>query len=77
MEQVELRSSLLLAEALVLLAQKPVQAQDGSIGDHHIPKSIELVANRVRDSDLVEHELDKVAEVRGEQRRQPLVEPAG
>jgi hypothetical protein len=73
-EQVELRSSLLLASSLVLLAQKSMQPQNGCSGDHHVSGVVELVANGVRDSDLVKRELDEVAEIRGEQRRQPLVE---
>ena len=76
-EQVELRSSLLLASSLVLLSQELMQPQDGRIGDHHVSELVELVANRVRDGDLVERELDEVAEVRGEQRCQSLIETAG
>jgi hypothetical protein len=38
---------------------------------------IELVTDSVRDGDLVKRELSEVAEVRGEQRGQPLVEPTG
>ena len=53
-EQVELRSSLLLAESLVFLVEKSVQPQNGCVGDHHVFELIEFVANSVGNGDLVE-----------------------
>ena len=76
-EQVELCSSLLLTEPLVLLAQNPMQPQNGCIGDHHVSELVELIAHSVWNGDLVEREFDEVAEIRGEQRCQPLIETAG
>jgi len=62
-EQVELRSSLLLVTGLELIREELVQSQHRSIGDHHVPKSVDISVNSSRDSDLVESALDEVAEI--------------
>lgn len=66
-----------VVEPLVFLVKKSVQPQNGCVGDRHIPELVELVADSVGNGDLVERKLDEVAEVRGEQGRQPLVETTG
>ena len=65
-EQMELRSSLLLVAGLELIGEKLVQPQHGSISDHYISESLYVSINSVGNSDLVESALDEVAEIRGE-----------
>ncbi len=62
MEQVERRSSLLLVASLVLIGEKFVQPQDGSISDHHVSESVDISVDSVGNSDLVETALDELAE---------------
>ena len=76
MEQVELRSSLLLVTGLELIREKLMQPQHGSISDRHVPESVDISVNGVRNSDLVETTLDELAEVLRERWRQPMIEAA-
>jgi len=62
-EQVELRSSLLLVTGFVLIREEFVQPQNASISDHHISEPVDISIHSVGNSDLVETVLDKVAEV--------------
>jgi hypothetical protein len=73
-EQVELRSSLLLVTGLKLIRKGLVQPQHRSISDHHIFESADISINSVGNSNLVKNGPDEVAEVFREQRRQPLIE---
>jgi hypothetical protein len=76
-EQVERRSSLLLVASFVLIRKELVQSQHGSVGDRHIPESVDISVSSVRNSYLVEAALDEVAEILCEQRCQPVTEAAG
>ncbi|CAM3052205.1 hypothetical protein HASA104033_12390 [Halobacterium salinarum] len=76
-EQVELRSSLLLVTGLELIREEFVQPQHRSISDHHVSESVDISVNSVGNSDLVETTLDEVAEILCQRRRQPLMESTG
>jgi hypothetical protein len=54
-----------------------IQPQHRSIGDHHVPESVNIDVNRVRDSDLVDTMLDEVTEVLRKCWRQSLIKSAG
>ncbi len=68
-EQVGLRSSLLLVTGFEFLGEKLVQPQHGPISAHHISEPVDISVNSVWNSDLVEHGYDEVAEILRECRR--------
>jgi hypothetical protein len=61
-EQVEPRSTLLPSSRLKLISEELVQSKNRAVSDDGVPEAVELVADRVGDSDLVEPLLDEVAE---------------
>jgi len=65
-EQVEPRSTLLPFRRLKLIGEKLVQSKNCAISGDDISKVVELVGDRVGDSDLVEPLFDEVAEEVGE-----------
>jgi hypothetical protein len=73
-EQVELRSSLLLVTGLELIGEEFVQPQHRSISDHYVSKSVDVSVNSIRDSDLVEATLDEVTEILCKSGRQAVIE---
>jgi hypothetical protein len=61
---------------LELAGKELVQPQHGSIGDHHVPESVDISVNSVGNSDLVGTVFAEGAEVFREQWRQPVIETA-
>ena len=59
-------STLLPSTRLKLIGEKLVQPKNRAVSGDDVCKAVELVANRVRDSDLVEPLFDEVAEEVGE-----------
>jgi len=74
---VEPCSSLVLFPGVKLIGEKFVEPNNHSITDHHVSEPLELVSDCVGDSDLVEAEIDDVAEIFCKIRCQPLIVTPG
>lgn len=59
--EVQLRAGLVVVGGLEL-REKTIQLEDGYIGDHHAPKSLESWGNVVGDSDFLDGMVEEVAE---------------
>lgn len=47
----------------VLISEKLVKSENGSISSYHVSEPVELLVHRVSDSDLIERVLDGVTEL--------------